>query len=116
MVWSKIVDPTIAIIRAMIPLNNTIETVFSLASIICLSIMITIVMKNNETKRHAHQGSPIYLWAKQNPVIPQIKKRITKAEVYLLNWERLASEHCANTSEFQPVSLHPNKTHQFIII
>lgn len=100
MVWSKIVDPTIAIIRAMIPLNNTIETVFSLASIICLSIMITIVMKNNETKRHAHQGSPIYLWAKQNPVIPQIKKRITKAEVYFYS--------TGNGLPPNTVPIHPN--------
>lgn len=41
--------------------------------------------------------------------------RIINADVYLLNWHRLASEHCARTSELQPVNLQPNFDHQFII-
>lgn len=41
--------------------------------------------------------------------------RIINADVYLLNWHRLASEHCASTSELHPVNLQPNFDHQFII-
>lgn len=40
--------------------------------------------------------------------------RIINADVYLLNWHLLASEHCARTSELHPVNLQPNFDHVFI--
>jgi hypothetical protein len=72
-------------------------------------------MKNNDTNPQAQVGSPIYLCAKQKPVTPQMRISISNADVYLLNWHLLASEHCDSTPELHPVNMQPNLIHQFII-
>ena len=73
------------------------------------------MIKNNDTNPQAQVGRPIYLCAKQKPVTPQIRMRISNAEVYLLNWHLLASEHCDSTPELHPVNMQPNLIHQFIM-
>ena len=74
-----------------------------------------MVMKKRETIPQAHVGNPMYLWAKQNPVTPQIRIRMSSADVYLLSWLLLASEHCDRTTGLQPVNLQPILIHQFIL-
>ena len=44
-----------------------------------------------------------------------VSMRMSIADVYLLNWQRLASEHCEMTSLLHPVSKHPNFVHVFIV-
>lgn len=72
-------------------------------------------MKKRDTTPHAQIGNPMYLWAKQNPVTPHIRIRMSNADVYLLSWLLLASEHCDRTTGLQPVNLQPNLIHQFIL-
>ena len=73
-------------------------------------------MKKRDTTPQAQIGNPIYLWAKQNPVTPQIRIRMSNADVYLLSWLLLASEHCDRTTGLQPVNLQPILIHQFILL